>query len=603
MNKRISIALLTIATSLLFHFWELPVFFGLTVSLSLVGFMVAIRFLPFTYAVLTAAMLSSLIYFSGGIARFSILVFLHTVIIAWLYKRGKKELFTWTFITVLTIGIVYFLFTFFYIGYDDMMFLTYLSFLQNGITFIFIALLLDLITVYLPHLPYLRKMIRHKKPILFGQVIFNVIVVVAIIPLILITSLNILIKYNETIDYFVERSDDFDEMIHDYIDRLDDLEVQRFLLGSTIERGYFNQSIEQFVADTNDKVYVFNDDQSIFTTSESAQDYRFLDQKMRQGNIIQLTAQDSIWIDSSPDPIRNWYNGQFINKVSFIDKEIHLIMPLVDQFIPFITEMILYYLLIMIVFFASFIFGLIADWILTKQLAQLNNLASELPLAMIKQKEIVVPKSRIIEFSQLANNIGIVGDRLKRMFLELDEKTEQLRKSEQTLYRVAHSDNLTGLPNRRSFYRDLEELIEERLNKFAILFIDFDQFKLVNDTYGHSSGDQLLIDISNRVRSFNQRYEGVYFYRLAGDEFIAVIRGASDTEVEQFGQSLLSVLAKPFSIKGEQVYISASIGISFYPAHGNTLDALLNAADQAMYELKNKGKNGLNFSPKRGDHS
>jgi len=254
-----------------------------------------------------------------------------------------------------------------------------------------------------------------------------------------------------------------------------------------------------------------------------------------------LTAQDSIWIDSSPDPIRNWYNGHFINKVSFIDKEIHLIMPLVDQFIPFIKEMILYYLLIMIVFFASFIFGLIADWILTKQLAQLNNLASELPSAMIRQKEIVVPKSRIIEFSQLANNIGIVGDRLKRMFLELDEKTEQLRKSEQTLYRVAHSDNLTGLPNRRSFYRDLEELIEERLNKFAILFIDFDQFKLVNDTYGHSSGDQLLIDISNRVRSFNQQYEGVYFYRLAGDEFIAVIKGASDTEVEQFGQSLLSV--------------------------------------------------------------
>jgi len=189
------------------------------------------------------------------------------------------------------------------------------------------------------------------------------------------------------------------------------------------------------------------------------------------------------------------------------------------------------------------------------------------------------------------------------MFLELDEKTEQLRKSEQTLYRVAHNDNLTGLPNRRSFYRDLEELIEERLNKFAILFIDFDQFKLVNDTYGHSSGDQLLVDISNRFRSFNQQYEGVYFYRLAGDEFIAVIKGASHTEVEQFGQSLLSVLAKPFSIKGEQVYISASIGISFYPAHGNTLDALLNAADQAMYELKNKGKNGLNFAPKRGDHS
>lgn len=603
MNKRISIALLTIATSLLFHFWELPVFFGLTVSLSLVGFMVAIRFLPFTYAVLTAAMLSSLIYFSGGIARFSILVFLHTVIIAWLYKRGKKELFTWTFITVLTIGIVYFLFTFFYIGYDDMMFLTYLSFLQNGITFIFIALLLDLITVYLPHLPYLRKMIRHKKPILFGQVIFNVIVVVAIIPLILITSLNILIKYNETIDYFVERSDDFDEMIHDYIDRLDDLEVQRFLLGSTIERGYFNQSIDQFVAHTNDKVYVFNEDLSLFTNSEGAEDYRFLDQKMRRGQLIQLSEEHAIWIDTNEETMKNWYNGHFMHKSSFLDQEIHIIMPLSDQFIPLATEIFLYYSLIMVVFLSSFIFGIGADWILTKQLAQLNNLASMLPSAMLLQKGIDVPNSRIIEFSQLANNIGIVGDRLKKMFLELDEKTEQLRKSEQTLYRVAHSDNLTGLPNRRSFYRDLEEMIEERLNKFAILFIDFDQFKLINDTYGHSSGDQLLIDISDRFRHFSNQYEGLAFYRLAGDEFIAVIKGIDTTEVEKYGESILAMLARPFHIKGNKIRVSASVGISFYPTHGDNLDALLNAADQAMYELKNKGKNGLKFAPKRGDQA
>lgn len=580
----------------------MPVFFGLTVNLSLIGFMLAVRFLPFKYAVTVSVIISTLIYFDGGMIRFPIFVFVHAISIAWLYNREKKELFKWTFLVVLIIGIGYFMFTFFYLGYDDLRLLAYFSFLQHGILLILMALVLDIITVYLPYMPYLRKSISYKSPILFGQVIFNVIVVVAIIPLILITSLNIYMKYHETIDYFVERSAEFDDLIHDYIDQLDDIEVQRFLLGSTIERGYFNQSIEQFVIDTNDRVYVFNADQSIFTNSEGAQDYRFLDQKMRRGKIIQLSDHHFVWIDTGAETMLNWYNGYFVHKAAFLDKEIHLIMPLADQLIPFITEIFLHYLLIMIVFLSSFIFGLIADWILTKQLAQLNRLASELPSAMLMQKELDVPKSRIIEFSQLANNIGIVGDRLKKMFLELDEKTEQLRKSEQTLYRVAHNDNLTGLPNRRSFYCDLEELIEERLNKFAILFIDFDQFKLVNDTYGHSSGDQLLVDISNRFRSFNQQYEGVYFYRLAGDEFIAVIKGASHTEVEQFGESLLTELAKPFYIKGEGIYISASVGISFYPTNGDSLDALLNAADQAMYELKNKGRNGLNFAPKRGDH-
>lgn len=601
MKKHFFVALIIVVTSLLLHYLNMPVFFGLGVTLSLVGFMVAVRFLPFTYVVIVSAAISSFIYFNGGIARFSIFIFLHTVIIAWLYKRGKKELFTWTFLTVLTIGIVYFLYTFFYVGYDQLIFLTYVSFLQNGISLILIALLLDVSTVYLPFFPYIRKGISLKKPILFGQVIFNVIVVVAIIPLILITGLNVLIKYNETIAYYVDRSEEFDELVHDYIDQLDDREVQRFLLGSTIERGYFNQSIDQFVLNTSDKVYVFNEDQSLFTDSEDAEDYRFLDQKMRRGHIIPLGNDHSIWIDSNEETLENWYVGHFIHKTTFLDKEIHLIMPLADQFIPFATETFLYFILIMIVFLASFIFGLIADWILTKQLAQLNNLASELPSAMLAQKDLVVPKSRIIEFSQLANNIGIVGERLKRMFLELDEKTEQLRKSEQTLYHVAHNDNLTGLPNRRSFYRDLEELIESRLTTFAILFIDFDQFKLINDTYGHSSGDQLLIDISDRFRMINEQHQGVHFYRLAGDEFIAVVRESSHEKVAYFGEKLLTQLSKAYTIKGEKVNISASVGISFYPIHGKTLDTLLNAADQAMYEMKNSGSNGLNFAPKRGE--
>src|SRR5690606_6639093 len=114
---------------------------------------------------------------------------------------------------------------------------------------------IDLVTGYFPYMPYLRKGITLKRPSFFGQVIFNVIVVVAILPLILITGMNIYIKYSETVNYYEEQADSFDNVINEYIDRLDEREVQRFLLGSTVERGFFNQLIEQFVANTDTTVY------------------------------------------------------------------------------------------------------------------------------------------------------------------------------------------------------------------------------------------------------------------------------------------------------------------------------------------------------------
>lgn len=601
MRRNLSIAIIIIVTSFCAHLLNLPVFFGISINLSLIGYMLAVRFLPLHYAVITSTLISTLIFFESGNLRFAITALIHTIILALFYNRKKKDLFTWTFLTVLILASINFLFNYFYLGFDELNFLIFFVYIQHSILYILIALFIDLVTVYFPYMPYLRKGITLKRPIFFGQVIFNVIVVVAILPLILITGMNIYIKYSETVNYYEERAASFDNVINEYINRLDEREVQRFLLGSTVERGFFNQLIDQFVANTDATVYVFNEDQSLFTHTADAIDYRFLDQKMKRGYIIELSEHQDIWIDSTGEAIHNWYNGHFLHRTTILDKDIHLIMPLPSQFIPFVSELFLYYLLILIVFFSAFIFGLIADGILTRQLSQLNTLASKLPSTMLDQNKITVPVSRIFEFSQLAVNIGIVGDRLKKMFLQLEEKTEQLQKSEQALYQVAHHDNLTLLPNRRSFYLDLEDLLEQRIDQFAILFIDFDKFKLVNDTYGHSSGDQLLIDIADRFRALCDDCDQLSFYRLAGDEFIAVVRHREYEDIKQLGELILTELSKPFKIKGDDVYISASIGVSLYPKHGDSIDALLNAADQAMYELKNKEKKGINFAPERGN--
>src|SRR5690625_288959 len=601
MKKQLMIASVIVISSLILHYLTAPMFFGLSVSLVLIGFIAIIRFLAFFPAVITTAILTILLYFADVQVNFLLFAFCLTVIIAWLYQRERKDLCTWTFVTSFSIGLVYFLLFYIVTGIDSTNILALFSYLQHSIIFIIIALLFDFVTFYFPYNPVFKKRTSYQKPVLFGKLIFNVIVTVAVIPLLAITLLNTVLGHRDLVNHYQDQAERFQFSITEYIEQLDEQERQRFLLGSTIELGYFNQRLDQFVSNTNNSVYVFNDDQSLFLNSVGAPEFYLLDQKLQRGEWMPIVDEEWLWIDQEGATAKNWYDGYFISSMPLLDKELMLFMPLDTEFLAYIMELTLYFTVIMIVFLLAFLFGQVADWILTNQLNQLNQLATALPTMMITDEKIKIPQSRIVEFSQLSNHIGVAGDRLQKMYLELEEKTDELEESQQKLYNVAHSDNLTSLPNRRSFYRDVEDLIMTDIEYFSILFIDFDQFKLVNDTYGHSGGDRLLVDIANRFRKFNRHWPRATFYRLAGDEFIVVIKETDQDEVEQFGNQLIEKMLEPFHLETDQIYISASIGVSFYPDHGYTLDELLNAADQAMYDLKKQNSSGLNFAPKRGD--
>ena len=182
------------------------------------------------------------------------------------------------------------------------------------------------------------------------------------------------------------------------------------------------------------------------------------------------------------------------------------------------------------------------------------------------------------------------------------------KKSEQEITYYAYYDTLTDLPNRRNFLDRLDTAIavaKRRANKLALLFIDLDHFKRINDTLGHKAGDELLCEAANRIKTTirqsdlmainceNAEYENSHIARLGGDEFTLLL-----TELESFdsvanvAQRLINELAKPYFVMGKKTFISASVGISFYPDDGVTGDILLQHADTAMYEVKNNGKNG-----------
>jgi diguanylate cyclase (GGDEF)-like protein len=174
---------------------------------------------------------------------------------------------------------------------------------------------------------------------------------------------------------------------------------------------------------------------------------------------------------------------------------------------------------------------------------------------------------------------------------------------EQQLFQKAHFDALTGLPNRQLCHDRLRQALavaRRQEQKLAVLFIDLDGFKSVNDSLGHEAGDQLLREASVRLRSATRETDTVA--RLGGDEYVVILPSVhGPLEVEVLVANLMEALKWPFHINGEQCFISASVGVTVFPDDGGTAEDLLRKADTAMYSAKVGGRARYVFFAKEMD--
>jgi diguanylate cyclase (GGDEF)-like protein len=172
-------------------------------------------------------------------------------------------------------------------------------------------------------------------------------------------------------------------------------------------------------------------------------------------------------------------------------------------------------------------------------------------------------------------------------------RTQELEGANQQLLQYAYTDGLTGLPNRHFFYEKLQALVKEK-TEFALIFIDLDGFKEINDTLGHDYGDILLSQAGQRILRCVREQDTVA--RLGGDEFTIVIEGVNEqARVSNIAETVLQGLAKRFTIKTEAAHVSGSIGIAFSPLDGDSVEAVVKHADQAMYVSKSRGRNCYQF--------
>lgn len=194
----------------------------------------------------------------------------------------------------------------------------------------------------------------------------------------------------------------------------------------------------------------------------------------------------------------------------------------------------------------------------------------------------------IDEQGEVSNLLLTMSDVTGRAMAEI-----QRREATKKLEYMVHHDTLTGLPNRLLFYDRLERavhLARRNNDRICLFFVDLDLFKQVNDNFGHAAGDELLCQVSQRLKNSVRESDSVA--RIAGDEFTVILQQVRDCDAAiQIAQKIIDGLRQPFQLNGHTAQIGASIGIAIYPLDATTADDMVKAADTAMYAAKRAGRN------------
>lgn len=280
-----------------------------------------------------------------------------------------------------------------------------------------------------------------------------------------------------------------------------------------------------------------------------------------------------------------------------------LLVPYEKMLVTFLDNIVSKLAMLLFFILLTILMVLFINRLLFQSLSNLAETTTGIPAIVSGGQSIDWPKSRILEVAQLTRNFKMVTENLERMFkqvflsnVQLRSQKDQLAVSEERLQQLAYYDYLTGLPNRAELKRQLQVLLEatekgQGLAHVAVIFMDLDRFKHVNDTLGHAAGDRLLQMVSGRFKQCQN--ERMVISRHGGDEFVIVLETSDGSEAERIAHQLIEALVVPFNLEGQEIYVSSSAGIAMYPEHGLDVDTLMRNADSAMYEAKEQGGSGF----------
>ncbi|MFC4322585.1 EAL domain-containing protein [Litchfieldia salsa] len=464
----------------------------------------------------------------------------------------------------------------------------------NGIINLFFA---DLLYTYLP---YQRWLGQGKRKRLFNikHLLFHLSFIAIIFPFLIYVTINSLSAIKQNEGSINQAAEGIKREVALEMKSWSEEDILRLRLNGKIQIGYFEEMISRIAEQNHYNLTVTSSEGMIIASTKDTMIKKQLfnwseNDKIHylSSSFYQVVPQDSV-LD-----VKNWSKGFYVYESDFGVESLELkvevpIGPFQKvAFHSFMNQLVFLSVLLLLVFLISSII----HRLFSRSLNQLAITTTGLPSKLNQFETVVWPTSSISEIQSLTTNFKDMFDNLKKMFEEsndineeLKSKAEMLRDSEKKLHDLAYYDVLTGLPNRQFFQISLKEIIDhakEKNKKVAILFLDLNQFKQVNDTMGHLAGDELLKIVANMLSSLKN--EKIHPYRLSGDEFVIIMENFEEKqEVMNIAAKLKLMFEQPIVLLDHTLHISSSIGISLFPEDASGSESLVQHADIAMYNSK-----------------
>jgi len=553
-------------------------FYGISVAPLFIMIIIAL------YGIIIGGSSAALVYTIAIILEeiwlpFAILHIGATLFIGWRLRKNGQGLISHNFLYWIIIGIpILVLFYVVFGEFDDLAIILIQKEVTSTIVF---SLLADILISYGPLNMYARAKLQFPKGYFFNRLMVHTSLLALLIPFLVYVIMNGNQEEKRIFDSIDRTMTSRMQAVENYLYKLPSNELYLLKQQGLIQSRITNQMLQMAAENTHLAIYITDQHQSLLTahTIDSYQIGQLFDWHAG-GDVVAEYKGYSYWLPNVEfyNELVGWNHGYVIQekKLSSIGLTITIITP----FSPYLTSLLHIYqpqiwvlfLVCATVLMLHFIYNRVFFSLLTK----LAHSTIAIPSKLIDGKELSWPKKGIIEVDALVDNFRTVTEDLKETFNQT--------------HRLAYYDSLTGLANRLCMQKDFTNLfVQSTYGSLAVLFFDLDHFKHINDSLGHSAGDQLLQLTADRLTKVCD--EHCHLYRVSGDEFVIIVEQTDMENAQLVAVNILKVVSQPMFIEQNELNITASIGIALYPEHGESPEAVMKEADSAMYVAKENGGN------------
>ncbi|MDQ2085590.1 EAL domain-containing protein [Herbivorax sp. ANBcel31] len=587
--------------------YELPFSYGISFAFGNVFIFMILRYYGVTKAFVVAVVINLLDWHFFYPDFYTVFFTIEVLLVGLAWKKTKHNILLldalyWIFIGAPAIALI------FYLHRNTINVEGYLVVVNKSINGFLNMLIADIIVSYVP----VQRILGYKKRKLtdLNKMMLHLTIVSVFGPFLLYTMIDGWLSQenmNSEINHMLERSSS-SIMVEANSWDISDLRKVRLKspiylnrFDEIIEKNSFEGDLEILLVDGNHNVYISNRDES---------QYNEMYNWGENGEITKINENIFMWFPKQEGlsfDLSRWNEAFYITDAAFDDVDLKIqVRKSLQNYTKSSWENYLNKFLILLAFSIAAISVAIAmSGFLSRDLSKLTRSTTGLPEKLKRQDLIEWPNITISQVNSLVENFKVMSNNLVTLFSEtrimnsqLLSQTKELKNSKEQMRKLAYYDILTELPNRLCFTEYLEDLLNLAEEKqLAVMFIDLNRFKRINDTLGHEVGDILIKEIAKRLSYFLK--EDSFVARLGGDEFVVVLNYSEREKVSEVATYINEILSDAVELSQDgnvhELHISGSIGICLYPDDALEKSALLKKADIAMYAAKETGENTYKF--------